>query len=109
VPQLARPVQIHAPGGFRVTDELGGQGTSGTNLSGYRGRLAILARCYGPGDLWLTFGTGDQGHPLGTIICDNAVHELTTRIRLRPHDPNAGVSIHTSKLTSYRVVIGTVK
>jgi len=109
VPQLARPAQIHGPRGFRWASELTGQGTSGTGLGGRRGHLAILGRCYGPSRLRLMFGTGAQELRLGTIRCDNAVHELTTQVRLQPNDPHAGVTIYTSMFTSYRLVIGTIK
>ncbi|HEX5190304.1 MAG TPA: hypothetical protein VFW16_12215 [Streptosporangiaceae bacterium] len=109
VPQLARPAAIHAPAGFTTENELTGQGMSGTGLSGSGGRLAIVARCSGPGQLRLTFGTGAAERQLGTIRCDSAVHELTTAVRLRPHDAHAGVTVYASDRTSYRVMIGTVR
>ena len=109
VPQLAIAARIHAPAGFKLVNELTGQGTSVTGLSGYSGRLAIAARCYGPGNLRLTFGTGAQERQLGTIPCDNATHELTTTVRLRPRDPSAGVIVYASDLASYRVMLGTVR
>jgi len=109
VPQLTWPAKIDGPRGFRRVNELAGQGTSGIGLSGRRGHLAILGRCYGHDGLRLTFGTGAQEIRIGTIRCDNAVHELTTQVRLQPTDLHAGVTIYTSMLTSYRVVIGTIK
>ena len=109
VPQLERPADIPASSGFRLTSEVTGQGMSGTGLSGYAGRLAIRARCYGPGGLRLTFGTGLHERPLGTIPCDDVVHELSTQIQLRPDDPHAGVTVYASDLTSYRVAVGTVR
>ncbi len=109
VPELARPARIHAPAGFRLASELTGQGESRTGLSGFGGRLAIAARCYGTGRVRLTFGTGARERQLGTIRCDNAAHEVTSAVVVRPHDPNAGVTVCASDLTSYRVMIGTVR
>jgi len=109
VPQLTPPAEIHAPHGFRLASEVAGQGTSGNGVSGFRGHLAILARCYGPGILRMTFGTGRQELQLGTIRCDNAVHELTTTVTLRPKDSHSGVTVYTGGMTSYRVMIGTIK
>ncbi|MGN6793248.1 MAG: hypothetical protein ACTHJW_12775 [Streptosporangiaceae bacterium] len=109
VPQLARAAEIHAPPGFRVAVELAGQGTVRAGVSGRRGHLAILARCYGPGRLRLTFGTDVHELQLGTIRCDNAVHLLTTRVTLRPKDTRSGVEVYGRGMTSFRVVIGTIK
>jgi hypothetical protein len=109
VPQLGQPKAIPAGHSFRPISELTGQGTSGTGLSGYAGRLAIRARCYGRGNLRVTFGTGSRERPLGTIPCDDAVHELSTQVLLRPTDPDAGITVHASALASYRVVAGTVR
>ena len=109
VPQLSLPAEIHAPHGFRLVVGLAGQGTSGTGVSGSRGHLAILSRCYGPGNLRMTFGTGAKEIQLGTIRCDNAVHELTTTVTLRPKDSHSGVTFYTGGMTSYRVVVGTIK
>jgi len=112
VPQLARAAGLPPRHGFRVAAELTGQGNSGAfggGLPTYRGRLAIRVRCFGPSPLRLAFGTGARQLRLGTIRCDNAVHELTTQVQLRPGDRHAGVFIHASGLTSYRVVIGTVR
>jgi len=109
VPQLAIVGGIPATSGFKVDSEWAGQGMSGAGLSGDRGHLAIRARCYGPGNLRLTFGTGQHETTLGTIRCDNAVHELITQVRLRPADPRAGLFVYASGLTAYRVVAGTVR
>jgi hypothetical protein len=108
VPQLAQPEAIPARQGFRPISELTGQGRSGTGLSGFGGRLGLRARCYGRRNLRVTFGTGLRERPLGTIPCDDAVHELSTQVRLRPQDPHAGITVHASDLTSYRVVAATV-
>src|SRR5216683_1005152 len=109
VPQLAMPGRVSVRHGFRRANEIDGQGNSGTGLSGLGGRLAIRARCYGQGSLRLTFGTGAKETALGTIRCDEVVHELTTRIRLRPGAAHPGVFVYSSYLTSYRVVLGTVR
>jgi len=109
VPQLAMPGRVSVRHGFRRANEIDGQGNSGTGLSGLGGRLAIRARCYGQGSLRLTFGTGAKETALGTIRCDEVVHELTTRIRLRPGAAHPGVFVYASYLTSYRVVLGTVR
>jgi hypothetical protein len=107
IPALAAPAPIPGRSGFRMVNEFTGQATTGTNLSGYHGRLAIRARCYGPGRLRLTFGIGGKETRLGTLPCDDLVHELVTTAKLR--DPQAGVTVHASPLTSYRVVLGTVR
>ena len=108
VPQLAQPEAIPAKHGFRPISELTGQGTSGTGLTGSGGRLGLRARCFGRGNLRVTFGTGLRERPLGTIPCDDAVHELSTQVRLRPADSHAGITVHASDLTSYRVIAGTI-
>jgi len=109
VPQLAMPARVSVRHGFRTANEIDGQGNSGTGLSGLDGRLAIRARCYGQGSLRLVFGTGAKETALGTIRCDDVVHELTTRIRLRPGATHSGVFVYASYLTSYRVVLGAVR
>ena len=109
VPQLDMPARVSVRHGFRRANEIDGQGNSGTGLSGLGGRLAIRARCYGQGSLRLTFGIGAKETALGTMRCDDVVHELTTRIRLRPGVAHAGVFVYASYLTSYRVVLGTVR
>ena len=108
-PQLARPAAIPPRHGFRFISGVAGQGTTVNGLSGDSGRLAIRARCFGPSDLRLTFGTGAHQVRLGMIRCDDTLHELITQVRLRPGDTHAGVWVRASYLTSYRAMIGTVK
>jgi len=107
VPQLAHPAPVGARPGFRAAGELTGQGTSHASLPRSRGRLAILARCYGPSSLHVTYGSGPWLTSLGTVPCDDRVHELATGLRLRV--AHAGIGFDTSALTAYRVLLGTVR
>jgi hypothetical protein len=106
-PQLAMPAPIRVPPGLSEQVALTGQGSSGSSLTTQGGRLAIVARCYGPSPLRLTYRTGHGERAIGTITCDDGAHELITKIRLS--HPAVGVSVHSSPLTAFRVVIGTVR
>ncbi|HEX9033828.1 MAG TPA: hypothetical protein VF834_18470 [Streptosporangiaceae bacterium] len=112
VPQLVTPGPVIFPPGFNRAVELRAQGTQTDELPGRPGRLAFVARCYGPVPLRLAYslqiGTpGKSQVALGTIPCDNGVHELVTRIRPRPGG-SFFLTIRTSWLTAYRLVQGTV-
>jgi hypothetical protein len=123
VPQLVAPAPIAARRGFHSVIEVTGQGTSATDVGQFRGHLAVRARCYGPGPIRLTFSFGSPRHllglprsaagpkqtALGSIACDDLVHRLATKIRLRPGHAVASVIIVASRLTSYRVELGTAK
>ena len=107
-PQLARPAPVGGRPGFQASTSVTGQGTSslGTDLSGYHRRLAIRARCYGPSRLRLIYEGPRKQNLLGTVSCDDAIHELVTSVRASAH---AFVTVNTSLLTAYRVVLGTVR
>jgi hypothetical protein len=107
-PQLVRPAPVGGRPGFQVSTSVTGQGTSslGTDLSGYHRRLAIRARCYGPSRLRLIYEGPRKQNLLGTVACDDAIHELVTSVRGNAH---AFVTVNTSLLTAYRVVLGTVR
>jgi len=106
--QLAIAAPLVLPRGFRQNSEFTGQGDESDGLSVSRGRLTIVARCYGPSPLRLALDAGPQTS-LGTLPCDNAVHELITHVRLRPQGSATSVGIYTSGFTSYRVAIGSVR
>jgi hypothetical protein len=108
VPQLAGTAPIPARPGFRISNSISGQGAISldTDLSGYHGRLAIRARCDGPADLRLKYGHGARQILLGTVPCDDAVHELATSVRSSSH---VFVTVRTSQLTAYQVVFGTIR
>jgi len=107
IPYLAAPVAIPARPGFRPVAGLTDQGSSRTSLVRPRGRLAILARCYGAGRLRVSYGSGAARVTLGTLKCDDYVHELTTNVRLST--PHTGFWFDASDLTAYRVMLGTVR
>ncbi len=108
VPQLAAPAAVPGRPGFRASFWQSGQGTSSveTDLSGYHGRLAIRARCYGPSRLRLLYGANPKQTLLGTMRCDDAVHELVTSVRASAH---IFVTFGASRLTAYQVTVGTVR
>jgi hypothetical protein len=123
VPQLAAPGPITSRRGFRPAVDVTGQGTTATDLGGFHGHLSVLARCYGPGAIRLTFSfgaprdllglprgaAGPKQTDLGSMACDDRVHELVTKIRLRAGHPVASVMIVGSQLTSFRVGLGMVR
>lgn len=108
VPQLALPGSVAGRPGFQMSTGISGQGTSSleTDLSRHHGRLAIRARCYGPSRLRIMFKPRGNPTLLGTMPCDDAVHELVTSVRAGAH---VFVTVDTSSLTAYRVVLGTVR
>jgi hypothetical protein len=123
IPQLAAPGPIGARRGFHSVIEVTGQGAIATDFGGFHGHLALRARCYGPGVLRLTFSYGSPrdllGLPrsavgpkqtdLGSVACDDGVHELVTKIRLKSGHPEASVIIVASHMTSFRVAVGKVR
>jgi len=123
VPQLAAPGPIAARRGFHWRIEVTGQGTSAADVGRFHGHLAVRARCYGPAAIRLTFGFGSPRHllglprsaagskqtPLGSIPCDDLVHELATKIRLRPGHSAASVIIVAGRPSAYRVEFGAVR
>jgi hypothetical protein len=108
VPQLALPGPVPGRPGFQMSTGISGQGTSslGTDLSRRHGRLAIRARCYGPSRLRIMYEGRGRPTLLGTMPCDDAVHELIASVRAGAH---VFVTVHTGSLTAYRVVLGTVR
>ncbi len=122
-PQLAVPRRIPGRPGFVRVIELTGQGASSSDLTGITGRLAVRARCYGAGPLRVLFGHGsahdllglspgaarDRLRSLGTIACDDSVHDLVTSVRLTPASNHGIVIIDGGQTTAYRVDIGTAQ
>src|SRR5262249_58435421 len=125
VPALAAPGPIPGRRGFRLVIALAGQATvaTDTNLVWQHGRLAARARCYGSGRLRLTWELGSphavlalpadaaraKQTVLGTIACDDRVHELVTAIRPASRHPHASIIVAAGRMTSYRIVVGTVR
>lgn len=111
IPQLEQAAPIRLPSWFMEYSGDTGQGTVTTGLAGIKGRLAILGRCYGPAPLRLTYGPKANGSAqvLGTIACDSASHELLTQVRVGGAAAHEYVTTHTSMLTSFRVILGTVR
>jgi hypothetical protein len=107
VPQLAAVPPIPGRPGFTAGDEFATQGNTTLGMPVDRGRLVVRARCYGHGQLRLTFSIGGGWSRLGTVTCDDLVHELMTSVRVSV--PLARLTFHASPLTAYRVVIGTVR
>jgi hypothetical protein len=115
VPQLAAAAPVGGRPGLTIINEFTGQGPLWNGMSGissipgYAGRLVIRARCYGPGQLQLRLmsGIGNNQTALGTVPCDDLVHELVTKARLSGR--HSIVAIVASRLTSYRVALGTLK
>jgi hypothetical protein len=120
-PQLAAPGQIPSRPGFVGFFEITGQGATSSDLTGISGRLAVRARCYGPGPLRIRFGVGSANallgispraargklRSLGTIACDNGVHGLVTSIRLTSGHDRGVLIVNGSQTTAYRVGLGT--
>jgi hypothetical protein len=118
MPQLAAPGPIRIRPGFRQVIGLEGQGDTDMGLAGIHGRLAVLARCYGGGPLRIRFES-DKGRSLspsdaraqqrllGTMACDDVVHELVTSVRLGPGPSHGVITIDGGPDTSYRVELGT--
>ena len=124
VPELAAPGPVPGRQGFHPVIALTGQAAlaTDTNLLWQHGRLAVRARCYGSGRLRLTWELRSPHHVLalpaaarpkrtvlGTIACDDRVHELVTAMRLVSRHPHASIIIAAGRMTSYRVVVGTVR
>jgi len=108
VPQLAATAPVSGRPGFRTSDSISGQGTLSldTHLSGYHGRLAIRARCYGPSRLRIQSGVSRKQILLGTMRCDDVVHELVTSKRAIAH---VFLTFGASRFTAYRITVGTVR
>ncbi len=120
-PQLAAPGRIPGRPGFVRVFEFTGQGATSSDLTGISGLLAVRARCYGPGPLRILVGRGSAHdllglsagaargklRSLGTIACDNGVHELVTSVRLTSVHSHGVVIITGSQTTAYRVDVGT--
>jgi hypothetical protein len=105
VPQLAFPGTLRLPRGFRSIEGLAGQGDVTGEVSGGHGRLTVVGRCYGPASLRIVLD-GGRRQALGTIPCDDLVHELVTSVSLGSRrSPLVGVV--TSGFTSFRVALGT--
>jgi hypothetical protein len=121
VPQLEAPPPVPGKPGFTRVIELTGQGVTASDLTGINGRLAVRARCAGPGQLEIQFGRGSPRavldlspaaaratlRSLGTIACDERVHELVTSVRLTSGDARGVVVLKGRQLAAYRADLGT--
>ncbi len=108
VPELALPAPLRLPHGFKLISQAYGQGDVGTGISHAHGRLALAARCYGGARVTLTYTLGSKLTRLGAIRCNNAVHELITKVTLNPAD-SGDVTVYASDLTSFRFATGLVR
>jgi hypothetical protein len=123
VPQLAAPRPIRSRPGFTRVIEITGQSDTATNLNGIRGQLAIRARCNGGSPLRILFGFGSASdllglspsaersrmRSLGTVACDDDVHDLVTSVRLASGHNRGVVIINGGRATVYRVDLGTAQ
>jgi hypothetical protein len=123
VPQLAAPRPIRSRPGFTRVIEITGQSDTSTNLNGIRGQLAIRARCNGGSPLRILFGFGSASdllglspsaersrmRSLGTVACDDDVHDLVTSVRLASGHNRGVVIINGGRATVYRVDLGTAQ
>lgn len=107
VPHLEMAGPITTPSRFIMAVEVTGQGPGGagaTSLS--RGKLTLVARCFGEAPLRLLYRAPSS---LGTIPCDDRSHVLRTTVIIRRGENITGLVINTSQLTSYRLAIGVIK
>lgn len=110
VPQLASAGPLTTPARFIMAVEFTGQGgeeDSAPSLA--RGKLTLVARCFGDAPLRLRLMVRSRTPSLGTIPCDNRSHVLRTAVTIRRGQNLNGLVISTSQLTSYRVAIGVIK
>lgn len=121
VPLLAAPGAVRGGQGFARVLEFTGQGVTSSDLTGISGRLAVRARCDGPGPLRILLGYGSARdllelapsaartrlRPLGSVACDDRVHELVTSARLLSARNSGVVIIDGGQTVVYRVDLGT--
>jgi hypothetical protein len=98
VPELALPAPLRLPHGFKLISQAYGQGDVGTGISHAHGRARVT----------LTYTLGSKLTHLGAIRCNNAVHELITKVTLNPAD-SGDVTVYASDLTSFRFATGLVR
>jgi hypothetical protein len=121
VPLLAAPGAVRGGQGFARVLEFTGQGVTSSDLTGISGRLAVRARCDGPGPLRILLGYGSARdllelapsaartrlRPLGSVACDDRVHELVTSVRLTSVRNRGMMIIDGARTAVYRVDLGT--
>lgn len=110
IPQLEIAGAVTTPTRFIMALEFTGQGTQGAYATSLvRGKLTVVARCFGEAPLRLRFRAPSRPSSLGTIPCDGRSHVLRTAVTVRPGQNLNDLLIITSQLTSYRIAIGVIK